>query len=200
MVFILLLMAFALVSCGNRGGNTTVSSRPASTSGLPLVTSRAVAEVPTKVEIPFWAGDGVYGDPLIKINLSQQKAFFYKSGTLVGVSPISTGKQGYNTSPGNYRVLEKSPNHRSSLYGVYKDEVTKEIVKADVDTKRDKIPQGCYYEGAPMFNFLRFNGGVGMHTGYLPGYSASHGCVRMPDTMARKFYQNAPLGTPVIVI
>jgi len=38
-----------------------------------------------------------------------------------------------------------------------------------------------------------------MHTGYLPGYAASHGCVRMPDHMARKFFENAEVGTPVIV-
>jgi lipoprotein-anchoring transpeptidase ErfK/SrfK len=38
-----------------------------------------------------------------------------------------------------------------------------------------------------------------MHTGYLPGYAASHGCIRMPDAIAEKFFENANLGTPVIV-
>ena len=50
-----------------------------------------------------------------------------------------------------------------------------------------------------MPNFMRFNGGVGMHTGFLPGYPASHGCVRMPDHMARVFFENAEIGTPVVV-
>jgi lipoprotein-anchoring transpeptidase ErfK/SrfK len=199
-VFMLLSMALALASCGNRTGITSVSNRSASTSVPDRQPSTAVAITPARVDTPYWVGDGVYGDALIKINISRQRAYFYKGGSLVGVSPISTGKEGYATSAGNYRVIEKSPRHRSSLYGVFKDEVTHQVVKADVDTKRDKIPPGCYYEGAPMFNFLRFNGGIGMHTGYLPGHSASHGCVRMPDEMARKFYANAPLGTPVIVI
>jgi len=47
--------------------------------------------------------------------------------------------------------------------------------------------------------FLRFNYGIGMHTGFLPGYAASHGCVRMPDFMAKKFFENTKIGTPVIV-
>jgi lipoprotein-anchoring transpeptidase ErfK/SrfK len=46
---------------------------------------------------------------------------------------------------------------------------------------------------------MRFNGGIGMHTGYLPGYAASHGCVRMPHHMSEKFFENVALGTPVIV-
>jgi lipoprotein-anchoring transpeptidase ErfK/SrfK len=50
-----------------------------------------------------------------------------------------------------------------------------------------------------MFNYLNFAPAVGMHTGYLPGYAASHGCVRMPDGMAKKFFENAQVGTPVIV-
>jgi lipoprotein-anchoring transpeptidase ErfK/SrfK len=50
-----------------------------------------------------------------------------------------------------------------------------------------------------MKNFLRFADGIGMHTGYLPGYAASHGCIRMPDFIAQKFFENANLGTPVIV-
>ena len=46
---------------------------------------------------------------------------------------------------------------------------------------------------------MRFNGAIGMHTGYLPGYPASSGCVRMPNQMAEKFFENVELGTPVIV-
>ena len=45
--------------------------------------------------------------------------------------------------------------------------------------------------------FLRVHGGVGMHAGYLPGYPASHGCIRLPKEMALKFFEDAPVGTPV---
>ena len=150
-------------------------------------------------EVSYWSGNGVKGAPLIKINTKQQKAFFYKGQELVGVATISTGKEGHDTPPGRYKVTEKDKDHRSSLYGVFKDEQTNQIVNDDVDTTKDKAPPGSYYVGAPMWNFLRFNGGVGMHTGYLPGYNASHGCVRLPDKMAEKFFDNAKVGTPVIV-
>ena len=45
--------------------------------------------------------------------------------------------------------------------------------------------------------FLRVHGGIGMHAGYLPGYPASHGCIRLPKEMALKFFEDAPVGTPV---
>lgn len=150
-------------------------------------------------DMSYWAGDGKKGAPLIKINRKQQKAYFYKGSELVGVSRISTGKEGHNTPPGRYKVTEKDRDHRSSLYGQFKEKGTDRVVNDDADTAKDKTPPGCYYEGAPMWNFLRFNGGVGMHTGYLPGYNASHGCVRMPDNMAKKYFDNAKVGTPVIV-
>jgi lipoprotein-anchoring transpeptidase ErfK/SrfK len=50
-----------------------------------------------------------------------------------------------------------------------------------------------------MFYFMRFTRGIGMHAGYLPGYAASHGCVRMPQEMAQTFYHNVEIGTPVTV-
>ena len=45
--------------------------------------------------------------------------------------------------------------------------------------------------------FLRIHGGIGMHAGYLPGYPASHGCIRLPERLAEKFFENASVGTPV---
>lgn len=147
----------------------------------------------------YWAGDGIDGSPSVKIDLSQQKAYFYKNSTLVGVSRISTGKDGHDTPPGTYKITQKNKDHRSNLYGIYRNKQTGEIVNDDVDTTKDKLPPGCEYVGAPMKYFMRFNGGIGMHTGYLPGYNASHGCVRMPDKMAKKFFENTEIGTPVIV-
>jgi hypothetical protein len=147
----------------------------------------------------YWDGDGVDGAPMVRIHRSQQKAFFYKGGRLVGVSRISTGKEGDNTPPGSYKISQKNKNHHSSLYGVFKDKATGQTVNDNVDIRKDKIPPGCAYFPAPMKNFMRFNGAIGMHTGYLPGYAASHGCIRMPDTMAEKFFDNVQVGTPVIV-
>ena len=140
------------------------------------------------------------GSPSIHINLSEQKAYFYKGGRLVGVSLVSSGKQGFRTSPGKFRVLAKRPNHRSSIYGSYVDRNTGRVVKADVDTRKHRRPPGTYYRGAKMNHYIRFNGGVGLHaSGHVPRYPASHGCVRMPPHMARKFYQYSRVGMPVTV-
>jgi lipoprotein-anchoring transpeptidase ErfK/SrfK len=51
-----------------------------------------------------------------------------------------------------------------------------------------------------MYYFMRIYGGVGMHQGYLPGYPASHGCIRLPGHMAEKFYHQVTVGTPVEVV
>lgn len=147
----------------------------------------------------YWDGDGVTGSAKIRIVRAEQKAYFYKGGTLVGVSPISSGDTEHITPAGRFRVTQKSKDHKSSLYGVIKNRVTGEIVNRNADTRIHKPNSDEIFVHAPMPNFLRFNHGIGMHTGFLPGYPASHGCVRLPDAMARKFFENAQLGTPVIV-
>lgn len=150
-------------------------------------------------DISYWDGDNVSGSPMVRINRREQKASFYKGGVLVGVSKISTGKEGTGTHAGNFTVVQKSKDHKSSLYGVIKDRATGEVVNDNADFRVDKVGPGQVKYHAPMPNFMRFDGGIGMHTGYLPGYAASHGCVRMPHHMATKFFENVVVGTPVIV-
>ncbi|MBG7607905.1 MAG: L,D-transpeptidase family protein [Verrucomicrobia bacterium] len=150
-------------------------------------------------DVSHWDGDNVSGSPLIKINRREQKASFYKGGVLVGVSKISTGKEGTGTHAGNFKITQKSKDHESSLYGVIKDEATGQMVNNNADFRVDKVEPGQVKYHAPMPNFMRFDGGIGMHTGYLPGYAASHGCVRMPHHMSEKFFENVEVGTPVIV-
>jgi hypothetical protein len=154
---------------------------------------------PIPDDVSYWDGDHLTGPASIRINLTQQKAFFYKGGQLAGVSRISTGKEGRGTPSGTYKVNQKDKYHRSSSYGMFKEKGTDRIVDDDAEAHNEPVPPGCYYEGAPMFNYLNFAPAVGMHTGYLPGYAASHGCVRMPDKMAQKFFDNAVIGTPVTV-
>jgi hypothetical protein len=150
-------------------------------------------------DISYWDGDGVSGSPLIKINRREQKASFYKGGVLVGVSKISSGSEDHATRPGTYKISEKSKNHKSSVYGVFKDRATGMMTNDNVDIRVDKPKPSEIYYAAPMPNFMRFDGGIGMHTGYLPGYAASHGCIRMPHQMSEKFFENVSVGTPVIV-
>lgn len=155
--------------------------------------------VPNPEEKGYWDGDGVKGEPLIRINLNDQKAYFYKGSQLVAQTSISTGIEGRVTPRGKFKVTQKNKDHHSSLYGVIKDNATGAIVNDDATVGKDIPKPGQTFVNAPMPNFLRFNGAVGMHTGHLPGYAASHGCVRLPDDIAQHFFNNASIGTPVIV-
>ena len=147
----------------------------------------------------FWSGDGVTGSPRIVINLSEQRARYYKGGDLVGETPIASGRAGYPTPTGSFKVTEKDLNHRSSWYGdyVYADGT---VARSDVDVRDGGRPEGSRYLGASMKYFMRINGPVGMHEGFLPGYPASHGCIRLPTQMAAIFFRETPLGTPVQVV
>ena len=150
-------------------------------------------------DVSYWDGDNVSGSSVIKIVRREQKAYFYKSGTLVGVSRISSGKEDTGTPAGQYKITQKSKNHKSSIYGVIKDRATGQVLNDNADNRVDKVGPGQMFHNAPMPNFMRFNGGIGLHTGFLPGYAASHGCIRMPHHMSTKFFENVEIGTPVIV-
>ena len=148
----------------------------------------------------YWKGNGASGQPSILVRLAEQRAYFYKGDMLVGVTGVSSGRKGHDTPVGTFKVLEKDPGHRSSEYGDYVDPLTQVVVKANVQNGKDPQPPGSVFLGAPMPHFLRLTGdGVGMHAGRLPGYPASHGCIRLPATMAENFFANAPLRTPVTV-
>jgi lipoprotein-anchoring transpeptidase ErfK/SrfK len=145
-----------------------------------------------------WDGDGVSGAPSIVIRLSEQRAYFYKSGALVGVASISTGREGFGTPTGSFRIQQKDKDHASSAYGDYVDASGK-VVMRDIDRKKDPMPPGARFDGAKMPFFMRINGGVGMHEGFLPGEPASHGCIRMTRAMAQAFFRNVEVGTPVVI-
>ncbi len=147
----------------------------------------------------YWVGDSITGTAGIRISLDEQLAYFYKGEKLVGISPVSTGKSGNETPTGNFAISQKSKDHKSSLYGVIVNTSTNELVNDDADSRIDKPGSGEKYIGAPMPYYMRFNGPVGMHTGHTPGYPASHGCVRLPDHMANKFFSHSRIGTKVIV-
>ncbi len=133
----------------------------------------------------------------IEIDLAAQKASLLHDGAVVYESPISSGRAGYRTPTGNFQVLEKDEDHRSSLYGSIVDANGRIIVEgADSDMA---VPSGGRFIAAPMPHFLRFEGGNGLHAGYLPGHPASHGCVRMPPAKAALFYNIVEVGTPVRV-
>ena len=135
----------------------------------------------------------------IFVSLSKQRAYLMLDEQIVADEPISSGKQGHSSPTGHFSVLEKDPDHRSTLYGDFVDAKGR-VVRAGISARIDSAPSGTHYIGAPMKWFLRLTGeGVGMHIGILPGYPASHGCIRESAEGAKLFYDHVKIGTPVTV-
>jgi ankyrin repeat protein len=107
----------------------------------------------------------------IEISLDEQRVRYYRNGILVLTSEISTGRDGYETKTGEYVITDKHLEHRSTLY-----------------------------HNASMPYFMRLScQAFGLHAGYVTGRPASHGCIRLPDNVARRLFKEAPIGTWVSI-
>jgi len=131
----------------------------------------------------------------IVISLSRQKVYLLLGGEVAIVSPIASGRKEGWTPKGSFSVLEKDLNHKSNRYG--------DLVDGEGRVVRKNVTNGASggtFRGAPMKFFLRLTWeGVGMHAGNLPGYPASHGCIRLPREVAERLFKIVPTGTPVLV-
>ncbi len=135
----------------------------------------------------------------VRVSLSKQRAYVMFDDQIYIDTPISSGKAGHTTPTGDFHVLEKDANHSSSIYGQFQDRQGR-VVRDGVSLHVDAAPAGTHYVGAPMKWFMRLTDqGVGMHVGILPGYAASHGCVRLPSDIAKLIYDKVKVGTPVTI-
>src|SRR6266403_3276037 len=133
----------------------------------------------------------------MQLDLTEQKAYLLYHDRAIMASQISSGRPGHLTPAGAFHITDKDLNHVSSIYGRIVDRRGRTVVAdADVDMP---TPVSTKFVNAPMRYFMQFAPGIGMHAGYLPGYPASHGCVRMPETKAIAFFQALSPGTPVNV-
>ncbi len=109
----------------------------------------------------------------ITIDISEQRMYVYGNhGNIIGSSPVSTGKPGHRTPTGTFTILEKKVWHRSTKYS-----------------------------NAPMPYMQKLTSyGIAMHGGHLPGYPASHGCIRMPKSKARWLYNQTEIGDTVRIV
>ena len=111
------------------------------------------------------------GPVVLIVSLPEQLAYVYRNGVIIGASTVSTGKKGHETPTGVFTILQKHEDHYSNLYN-----------------------------NAPMPYMQRLTWtGVALHAGRLPGYPASHGCVRMPYEFAELLYGETKTGLTVIV-
>jgi len=142
-------------------------------------------------------GRSVLAQYSVQLDLTEQKVYLLYHDRAVMESPVSSGRPGHLTPTGAFRITSKDLNHVSSIYGRIVDRWGRTVVlDADVDMP---TPAGTRFINAPMRYFMQFAPGIGLHAGYLPGYAASHGCVRMPEEKAIAFFQAVSVGTPVTV-
>ena len=137
------------------------------------------------------------GEARVAISLSKQRAYLLAGDEVAIDTPISSGKRAGMTPTGNFTITQKDKDHRSNIYGDFKDKAGR-TVRSGVSVRIDSAPSGTHFVGAPMKWFMRLTSdGVGMHVGILPGYPASHGCIRMPEQSAAMFFARVKHGTPV---
>jgi hypothetical protein len=111
------------------------------------------------------------GPVVIIVSIPEQTLYVYRNGVRIGRSTVSTGKSGHRTPTGVFTILQKNEKHTSSIY-----------------------------KGASMPYMQRLTWtGVALHAGNLPGYPASHGCVRLPLDFAQKLYTVTDKGSTVVV-
>ena len=147
-----------------------------------------------------WYDDGGPGEVRIRIDLTEQRAFYTRGGRDIGWSYVATGKEGHGTPSGSYRITEKIVDKYSGSYGWIEDEWGN-VTNGDA-TPRTRVPAGERYVPAPMPYWMRITGyGIGMHAGVIPkpGETASHGCIRLPKELAPVLFESVRVGTPVTI-
>lgn len=154
----------AAVACGAALGLLG----PAVAAGDPDLAAIAALRPGEFVWYPERAPDGFVA---IVVNLSDQRAYVYRNGVRIGVSTVSTGREGHDTPTGVFTILGKDVDHHSTLYND---------------------------AAMPYMERLTWSG-VALHAGGLPGYPSSHGCVHLPLAFAKLLFATTHMGTPVII-
>ena len=158
---------------------------------------RVAAVAPSPVMIGSTNASAMHLGTRVIINLSEQRAYLIEGGKVSLISPIASGKPGWSTPTGNFSVIRKDIDHRSQSFGEVIDGSGR-MTNSNA-TPGTHVPPGSHYQPAPMPYYMEFSQAIGMHAGYLPGYPASHGCVRMPRDLAERFFERVNIRTPVKV-
>jgi hypothetical protein len=121
----------------------------------------------------LWMGEAVTTGPVaMVVSITEQRAYVYRNGILIGATTVSTGRPGHPTPTGVFTVLQKQREHQSTIY-----------------------------DGAQMPYMERLTwGGIALHAGGLPGYPESHGCIHLPSEFAQRLYAISPNGMTVVIV
>lgn len=141
----------------------------------------------------------------VVVTVSSQRVHLKVGEEIAIDAPVSTGRRTEWTPRGGFVIVQKTANHRSTLYGSFVSTEGR-TVKSNANSRTDAPPEGASFVGAPMKWFMRLGSHVqdyttfGMHAGKLPGYPASHGCVRLPEKVAKLIFEKTKIGTPVMIL
>lgn len=151
-----------------------LASSPVVLSAQPTLESGSVMAAAERLKAGefLWAPEvAPEGPVLLVVSLATQRAVIYRNGVPIGITTVSSGRPGYRTPTGVFTILQRHVKHYSNLYN-----------------------------NAPMPYMQRLTwGGVALHAGDLPGYPASHGCIRLPRDFAKLLYGVTRLGMTVVV-
>lgn len=127
----------------------------------------------------------------VKVSLKNQAAYVMEGSKPLLVMPISVGTSKNPTPRGNFRIFNKEAKRRANTHGyAYNGNST-------MQTYLSKKPAGWKFKGTPMPYWCEFTSAYGFHTGWMKPYPCTHGCIRMHENVAPKFFQLVRIGTPV---
>jgi lipoprotein-anchoring transpeptidase ErfK/SrfK len=203
LIFLALLLGAALLALPARADNSWFSSTHASHPDYPKGPVSRNYSQDDRIRYQLWpyTWNPNPDEPIthITINIAQQMVYVYQGDHLAAKSPVTTGKPGHETPTGHFSIIRKDINHKSNLYGLIVDDHG-QVVDDNADTTK-KLGPGQVYDQADMPYYMRLReDGTGMHGGYMPGYPASHGCIRLPFAFAELLYSNVSTGTPVDIV
>jgi hypothetical protein len=127
----------------------------------------------------------------VKVSLSKQRTYVMEGSQLLMSMPVSVGAPGSSTPQGNFRIFNKIHKKRANTHGyAYNGSQVKQ-------TFISKRPAGWSFKGTPMPYWCEFKPNYGFHTGWVKHHPCTHGCIRMHENLAPKFFRLVSVGTPV---
>ncbi len=127
----------------------------------------------------------------VKVSLSKQRVYVVEGSTMLLAMPVSVGTPSTPTPSGNFRIFKKTHKHRANSHGYASN--GSQVVQTRLANK----PAGWSFKGTPMPYWCEFKANYGFHTGWTKHHPTTHGCIRMHENLAPKFFRLVSVGTPV---
>jgi L,D-transpeptidase catalytic domain len=131
------------------------------------------------------------GNVRVKVSLSKQRTYVMEGSEVLLAMPVSVGSPGSATPAGTFRIFNKEAKRRANTHGyAYSGNNVKK-------TMLSSRPAGWSFKGTPMPYWCEFKPAYGFHTGWVKHHPCTHGCIRMHENLAPKFFRLVSIGTPV---